>query len=64
MVGRREQRTRTRRPDQPAGRSSARAQRPDVATFDDHMALLRQARFDEVGPVWQHGNDRGLVAGR
>lgn len=35
---------------------------PDVPTLDDHIALLQQARFAEVGPVWQHGDDRVLVA--
>ena len=34
----------------------------DVPTLDDHIALLRQARFAEVGTVWQHGDDRVLVA--
>jgi len=35
---------------------------PDVSTLDDHIAFLQQARFVEVGTVWQHGNDRVLVA--
>jgi SAM-dependent methyltransferase len=35
-----------------------------VATFDDHIAALRRAGFAEVGTVWQHGDDRVLVAVR
>lgn len=35
---------------------------PNVPTLDDHILLLQQAGFAEVGPVWQHGDDRVLVA--
>lgn len=35
-----------------------------VATFDAHIAALRRAGFAEVGTVWQHGDDRVLVAVR
>jgi SAM-dependent methyltransferase len=33
-----------------------------VPTLDDHVAALRAGGFTEVGPVWQHGDDRVLVA--
>jgi len=35
-----------------------------AATFDDHITALRRAGFAEVGTVWQHGDDRVLVAVR
>ena len=35
-----------------------------AATFDDHVAALRRAGFAEAGTVWQHGDDRVLVAVR
>lgn len=35
---------------------------PDVPDLDEHITLLRAAGFAEVGTVWQHGNDRVLVA--
>jgi hypothetical protein len=34
----------------------------DVPTIDDHVVALRAGGFTEVGPVWQHGDDRVLVA--
>lgn len=34
----------------------------EVPTLDDHVRLLRAARFAEVTTVWQHGDDRVLVA--
>lgn len=33
-----------------------------VPTLTDHLGLLETAGFVEVGPVWQHGDDRVLVA--
>lgn len=36
----------------------------DLPDFDDHLAALRHAGFAEVGTVWQHGDDRVLVAVR
>jgi SAM-dependent methyltransferase len=35
-----------------------------AATLDDHLAALRRAGFAEAGTVWQHGDDRVLVAVR
>jgi len=35
---------------------------PDVPTLADHIDLLRTAGFGEVGTVWQHGDNRVLVA--
>jgi SAM-dependent methyltransferase len=35
---------------------------PEPATLDDHVRLLRAAGFAEVTTVWQHGDDRVLVA--
>jgi SAM-dependent methyltransferase len=35
-----------------------------AATFEDHVAALRHAGFAEAGTVWQHGDDRVLVAVR
>ncbi|MGI8880016.1 MAG: class I SAM-dependent methyltransferase [Jatrophihabitans sp.] len=35
---------------------------PDAPGVDEHMALLSAAGFTEVGTVWQHGDDRVLVA--
>lgn len=35
-----------------------------VPDLDDHLAALRHAGFAEVGTVWQHGDDRVLVAVR
>jgi SAM-dependent methyltransferase len=35
-----------------------------AATFDDHLTELRRAGFAEAGTVWQHGDDRVLVAVR
>lgn len=35
---------------------------PDVPSLADHIELLRAAGFGEVGTVWQHGDDRVLVA--
>jgi SAM-dependent methyltransferase len=35
-----------------------------AACFDDHVAALRRAGFAEAGTVWQHGDDRVLVAVR
>jgi SAM-dependent methyltransferase len=35
---------------------------PQPATVDDHARLLRSAGFAEVTTVWQHGDDRVLVA--
>lgn len=37
---------------------------PELPTVDDHVAALRVAGFAEVGTVWQHGDDRVLVAVR
>jgi SAM-dependent methyltransferase len=37
---------------------------PVPPTLDDHIRLLRSAGFAEVGTVWQHGDDRVLVAVR
>jgi hypothetical protein len=34
----------------------------DVPSLDDHVAALRAGGFTEVGTVWQHGDDRVLVA--
>lgn len=34
----------------------------DVPGVDEHADLLRSAGFAEVGTVWQHGDDRVLVA--
>ena len=50
-----------------SGRRGARPIDHSVArepTVDDHERLLRAAGFTEVGPVWQHGDDRVLVAVR
>jgi hypothetical protein len=33
-------------------------------SVDDHAALLREAGFDQVGTVWQIGDDVVLVAVR
>lgn len=35
---------------------------PDAPTLADHEQLLRVAGLGEVGTVWQHGDDRVLVA--
>ena len=35
---------------------------PDSPSADEHAELLRAAGFTEVGTVWQHGDDRVLVA--
>ncbi len=35
---------------------------PDLPSADEHVELLRGAGFAEVGTVWQHGDDRVLVA--
>ena len=35
---------------------------PDAPTLADHKQLLRAAGFREVGTVWQHGDDRVLIA--
>ena len=35
---------------------------PEPPTLADHVELLRVAGFTEVGTVWQHGDDRVLVA--
>jgi len=35
---------------------------PDSPSADEHAELLRAAGFAEVGTVWQHGDDRVLVA--
>lgn len=37
---------------------------PDVPGLHAHCQLLRDAGFSEVGTVWQHGEDRVLVAMR
>jgi SAM-dependent methyltransferase len=34
----------------------------DLASLDDHVTALRAGGFREVGSVWQHGDDRVLVA--
>ena len=34
----------------------------EVPTLHDHVSTLRQAGFAEAGTVWQHGDDRVLVA--
>lgn len=34
----------------------------DIPTVEDHVAALRAAGFGAVGSVWQHGDDRVLVA--
>jgi SAM-dependent methyltransferase len=34
---------------------------PEVPDLADHSRLLSEARFAEVGTVWQHGDDRVLV---
>jgi hypothetical protein len=36
----------------------------DVPSVHDHVSALRDAGFTEAGPVWQHGDDRVLVAAR
>jgi SAM-dependent methyltransferase len=36
----------------------------DIPTYEDHVRYLRNAGFAEVGTVWQHGDDRVLVAVR
>lgn len=35
---------------------------PDAPSVDEHAELLHAAGFTEVGTVWQHGDDRVLVA--
>jgi trans-aconitate methyltransferase len=35
---------------------------PELPTLGDHVDLLYRAGFTEVGPVWQDGDDRVLVA--
>jgi trans-aconitate methyltransferase len=50
-----------------ATRTDARPVDHDVPvppTYDDHVRLLREAGFAEVGTVWQYGDDRVLVAVR
>jgi trans-aconitate methyltransferase len=37
---------------------------PEPPALDDHVRLLHEAGFAEVGTVWQHGHDRVLVAVR
>jgi len=34
----------------------------DLPTVDDHLQALRDAGFAEAGTVWQHGDDRVVVA--
>ncbi|HEY3714534.1 MAG TPA: class I SAM-dependent methyltransferase [Jatrophihabitantaceae bacterium] len=36
----------------------------DLPTVDDHLHALRGAGFAEAGTVWQHGDDRVVVAVR
>jgi trans-aconitate methyltransferase len=48
-----------------AERARRSADHPDTSHspgFDFHLASLRIAGFTEVGTVWQHGDDRVLVA--
>jgi SAM-dependent methyltransferase len=51
-----------------AGLVGARGARPidhhvdDLPTLADHVASLRAAGFTAAGTVWQHGDDRVLVA--
>ena len=35
---------------------------PELPLLPDHVGLLKVAGFAEVGTVWQHGDDRVLVA--
>lgn len=35
---------------------------PELPSLADHVELLRVAGYAEVGTVWQHGDDRVLVA--
>lgn len=37
---------------------------PEEPSLDEHADLLRAAGFTEIGTVWQHGDDRVLVAVR
>jgi len=34
----------------------------DLPTVEDHLQALRDASFAEAGTVWQHGDDRVVVA--
>lgn len=36
----------------------------DIPSYEDHVRYLQAAGFAEVGTVWQHGDDRVLVAVR
>jgi SAM-dependent methyltransferase len=48
-----------------AARAGRNAEHPDAVVsppFVDHVAALRRAGFGDVGTVWQHGDDRVLVA--
>jgi SAM-dependent methyltransferase len=37
---------------------------PDPPSVDDHVRLLHEAGFAEIGTAWQHGHDRVMVAVR
>jgi hypothetical protein len=38
--------------------------RHNEPTLDNHVLFLQEGGFDEVGVVWQHGDNRVLVAVR
>lgn len=45
-----------------AERDADHPETSDQPTFHTHINALRAGGFDEVGTVWQHGDDRVLVA--